>query len=338
MRTKLIEFIDLNQNSVTDKTIVWASIKGFIRNNAIWFSTYLHKTKLEKISTLKKQCCILEKDLKKGYTEARESDLKIKQGELNNLLRSRAEYMIHITKHKYYAEGSRPSRLLALTLKHQEAKRTVPAIRCDGHGVVSSTEEINETFKNFFKDLYMCDPVPSGEFFSELELPTLPPDDIKSLDSSITLNELLKAVKSTNKGRTPGIDGIPVELYLTFWDILGPIWLDTINYAIGNGEFHRDLNTALITVIPKPGKDPLECASHRPISLINADLKIFSKVLANRLEAVAGKIISPNQTGFMKGRLSSDNIRRLLHIIGETHKIPPACGLLFLDAEKVFKF
>ena len=92
----------------------------------------------------------------------------------------------------------------------------------------------------------------------------------------------------------------------------------------------------LITVIPKPGKDPLECASHRPISLINADLKIFSKVLANRLEVVAGKIISPDQTGFMKESLSSDNIHRLLHIIGETHKIPPACGLLFLDAEKAF--
>ena len=204
MRTKLIEFIDLNQNSVTDKTIVWASIKGFIRNNAIWFSTYLHKTKLKKISTLEKQCYILEKDLKKGYTEAKESDLKIEQAELNNLIRSRAEYMIHITKHKYYAEGRRPSRLLALTLKHQEAKMNIPAIRCDGRGVVSSTEEINETFKNFFKDINMCGPVPSGDdftkFFSELELPTLPPDDIKSLDSPVSLNELLKAVKSTNKG------------------------------------------------------------------------------------------------------------------------------------------
>uniref|UniRef100_A0A8P4GNG7 Uncharacterized protein n=1 Tax=Dicentrarchus labrax TaxID=13489 RepID=A0A8P4GNG7_DICLA len=38
-------------------------------------------------------------------------------------------------------------------------------------------------------------------------------------------------------------------------------------------------------------------------SLINADLKILSKVLASRLEVVTGKIVNPDQTGFIKGRL-----------------------------------
>ena len=248
--------------------------------------------------------------------------------------------MIHITKHKYYADGSRPSHLLALTLKQQEARRAIPAIRCSRWGVVSSTEEINETFKDFFKHLYTGGPTPSetefSNFFNGLDLPTLSAEDTDALDSAITLEELLKAVKATNKGKTPGVDGIPVEVYFAFWDILGPIWLDTLNYAVEQGGFHRDLNTALITVIPKPGKDPLECASHRPISLINADLKIFSKVLTSRLEKVIGKIISPDQTGFMKGRLASDNLRRLLHVVSASHKIPPDCGLLFLDVEKAF--
>ncbi len=92
----------------------------------------------------------------------------------------------------------------------------------------------------------------------------------------------------------------------------------------------------MITVIPKSGKDPSDCANYRPISLINADLKIFSKVLASRLETVIGKIISPDQTGFIKGRVAADNIRRLLHILSAMNRIPPECGLLFLDAEKAF--
>lgn len=106
--------------------------------------------------------------------------------------------------------------------------------------------EINETFKNYFKELYInnVDHLDNDftEFFSAINLPILSLEDIKTLDSPITLSDLWKAVQNTNKGCTPGLDRIAVELYLVLWDILGPIWLDTLNYAIENGAFHRDLN------------------------------------------------------------------------------------------------
>ena len=78
--------------------------------------------------------------------------------------------------------------------------------------------------------------------------------------------------------------------------------MDTLNYVIEERAFHRDLNTALITIIPKLGKDPLECVNHHPISLINAGLKTFSKVLARRIEKVIGKIVITDKTCFFKGR------------------------------------
>lgn len=51
-------------------------------------------------------------------------------------------------------------------------------------------------------------------FFSELDLSVLSVERTTSLHSSITLEELLKAVKATNKGRTASIDSMPVELFL----------------------------------------------------------------------------------------------------------------------------
>ena len=123
--------------------------------------------------------------------------------------------------------------MLALTLKQQEAKRVIPAIRCARKDVVTSMEEVIETS---YQDLYTGGPTPSendfSDFFSGLELPTLTAEDGGELDSAITLEESLKAVKSTNMGKTPGMDGIPVQLYLELWDILGPIWMDTLNYAV----------------------------------------------------------------------------------------------------------
>lgn len=45
----------------------------------------------------------------------------------------------------------------------------------------------------------------------------------------------------------------------------------------------------------------------RPISLTNELYKIVTKVIARRLEPIMGKIISPNQSSFIPGRVT-DNI------------------------------
>ncbi len=133
-------------------------------------------------------------------------------------------------------------------------------------GLVSKTAGINSAFKAFFENLYSSEDRFSQElfdfFFDDLNLPTLSDDESKDLDVPVTLDELHTAVKLTNKGRSPGINGIPVDLYLELWSILGPILLDTINSAIEKGYFHKDLNTPLISLLHKPGKDPQNCSSY----------------------------------------------------------------------------
>lgn len=98
------------------------------------------------------------------------------------------------------------------------------------------------------------------------------------------------------------------------------------------------MRQAVISLIPKQGKNPLNCSSYRPISLLNTDAKIYAKILAGRLEKVIPTIVSPDQTGFIKNRHSFFNIRRLLNIL---YCPPPTESsttevILSLDAEKAF--
>ena len=47
-------------------------------------------------------------------------------------------------------------------------------------------------------------------------------------------------------------------------------------------------------------------------------------------------LIKNDQTGFVKSRLASDNVQRLLHVIYAAKDIPSPCAVLSLDAEKAF--
>lgn len=88
----------------------------------------------------------------------------------------------------------------------------------------------------------------------------------------------------------------------------------------------------------KKHKNPILCASYQPISLINVDMKIYAKVLPRRLNKYLGKLIHCDQTGFVKGRFSWDNLR-LLHILYyalDCSDLQTSCGILTLDAEKAF--
>ena len=74
----------------------------------------------------------------------------------------------------------------------------------------------------------------------------------------------------------------------------------------------------------------------RPISLLNTDYKIITKLLASRLKNVLPDVINEDQVAYLKGRYIGQNIRLIFDILEYTkeNKIP---GILtFLDFEKAF--
>lgn len=93
---------------------------------------------------------------------------------------------------------------------------------------------------------------------------------------------------------------------------------------------------ALIITLPKPGKDPSTPQNFRPLWLLNNDLKLYAKLIALWLVDILPEIIHPDQSGFSKGRQTSDATRRLLNIIHQAKSCRSPSLLLALDAEKAF--
>lgn len=93
---------------------------------------------------------------------------------------------------------------------------------------------------------------------------------------------------------------------------------------------------AHIAVILKEGKDSSQCFSYRPIALLNADLKIFSKILATRLDEHIPSLIHQDQVGFTAGREGRENTQRVINAIYITQSQQKPLTLFSADAEKAF--
>ena len=340
MKTGLREFININTGSVDDSRIVWDSIKGYIRSNVTLYSSTLRKARSARLDKLEAQFAALDASLQNNFSESTAARRRVVRKEINSLLKLRSEFLIKRTRQNYYFNSSRPSHLLALRLKSNEHFADILSIRSKEGVVLTEPGEINKAFCTFYSELYTSEVVHDiakyRGFVSGIQLPMLNSAEAAALDEPISMEEVSEAILGMRKGKSPGFDGIPPEFYSTFWDCLGPSMLEMFQQAVEKGAFSRDVNVAIISLLLKKSKDPTECANYRPISLLNSDLKIFAKVLARRLQVFMTKLVHCDQTGFIRSRLASDNVRRLLHIITGATGLGSPAAVLSLDAMKAF--
>jgi len=102
-----------------------------------------------------------------------------------------------------------------------------------------------------------------------------------------------------------------------------------------NGKLARGINTTFIALIPKVDS-PQRLNDFRPISLVGSLYKILSKVLANRLRMVIGKVISDTQFAFVKDRQILDGILIANEVVDEARKMKKELLLFKVDFEKAY--
>jgi hypothetical protein len=106
------------------------------------------------------------------------------------------------------------------------------------------------------------------------------------------------------------------------------------DFILGQIDIAR-LNFGVLSLITKvPGADQI--TQFRPIALINVVFKIVSKAFSMKLDPIAHRIISPNQTTFIKGRFILEEVLALHEIVHEAKAKKMGSILLKLDFEKAY--
>ena len=156
-----------------------------------------------------------------------------------------------------------------------------------------------------------------------------------SLENTINVDELGEVLKSM-KNKSPGIDGITAEFLKVFWRQLKIFICKALNSCLTKGQLSTSLCHNIIICIPKGKKDRSFMKNWRPITLLNIIYKLASGFITQRLKKTLPMIISKTQTGFISGRMISDN-NRLIYDIMHIAESKNLTGLLMLvDFEKAF--
>ncbi|KAG1464687.1 hypothetical protein G6F57_013533 [Rhizopus arrhizus] len=189
----------------------------------------------------------------------------------------------------------------------------------------SSRVDMLDAASIFYSDLCSPDPVDPDAIESLLSaLPSslrLSSTDQNALTSPIVFDDILEGVSRCPSRSSPGTDGLPYELLrlIITHPACRDITLAVYNDSLSHGIFPPSWLETSVSLIPKKGSLS-DLKNWHPISLINTDAKVFTRILSARLISCVDDLIIPYQSGFPRDRFIADN-GLLMKLIKKKHMI-----------------
>ena len=295
------------------------------------------KRRKSRLDDLEKEVLDLEARLSQPDADpALRSEYREKKGALRDLqlVRSRGAYVR--SRLQFRVDLDRGSPFFYSLEKGRANRQQLLTLLADDGSPVSDPEGIRAIARDFYSDLFSPDP--SSEDARRLlweDLPQVSPEGVGRLDANITLAELTGALDGLSRGNAPGLDGLTVEFFRAFWDVLGGDYAGVLGESVATGEMPLSWRRAIIALLPKKGD--LRCLKNwRPVSLLSTDYKIFARALASRLGSMLDHMIHPDQSYTVPGRCIHDNLHLVRDLIHLSQRTGLSGAFLSLDQEKAF--
>ncbi|CAM2112914.1 unnamed protein product [Caretta caretta] len=202
----------------------------------------------------------------------------------------------------------RDSRFFYALEKMRGAKKHVTCLLSEDGAPLTDPVEMCGRARDFYTSLFspdLTDPGACRVLWEEL--PTVSVGDRDWLELPLTLAEFSEALCRMPTNKSPGMDGLTVEFYRTFWDILGPDLATVWPESLQGGILPLSCRRAVLTLLPKKG-DLCNLRNWCPVSLLSMDYKIVAKAISLRLGSVMVDVIHPDQTYTVPGRSIFDNL------------------------------
>ena len=238
---------------------------------------------------------------------------------------------------RWVEEGETSSSYFCRLEKTRSADRWISAIRNPSGRIVSDPHDLCDSFSAFYSDLFTASPVDSSaqqSLLSNLSA-ALSQDQADLCEGYLGVEECREALMGMARNKAPGSDGLPMEFYVKFWDVLGSDLVTVLNSCFDAGLLSSSQRRGVISLSFKKG-DRLDPRNWRPISLLNVDYKLAARVLAGRLLKVIHLVVADDQTCGVPGRYIGENVAFLRDVVHYASFSGQPIAILSLDQEKAF--
>ena len=174
-------------------------------------------------------------------------------------------------------------------------------------------------------------------------------DDARYLANNPSESDVEQAIRAAQTRKASGLDGIPYELwkallavhkkmknsdkaYFNCLELLTIVFNDIEEHGFMEGSTFAE---GWMCPIYKK-KDRREIGNYRPITLLNTDYKIYTKILAIRLSRVVPSIVHINQAGFIPKRHIENQTQTCRIMVDYCEATEENGAIVALDQEKAY--
>ncbi|CAM2112900.1 unnamed protein product [Caretta caretta] len=177
-----------------------------------------------------------------------------KREELRALEDHRARGAFVRSRIRLLREMDRGSRFFYALEETRGAKKHVSCLLAEDGTPLTDPEEMCGRARDFYTSLFSPDPTDPGTCgVLWEELPTVSVGDRDRLELPLTLAEFSEALRRMPTNKSLGMDGLTVEFYRAFWDILGPDLVTVWAESLQSGVLPLSCRRAVLALLPKKG-------------------------------------------------------------------------------------
>ena len=209
---------------------------------------------------------------------------KAKQKSLADLLGIKAQGALVRSRFQSVELMDAPSKFFFNLEKKNGQRRFIHSLLSEDGVLLSDLAKIRQRAVSFYTQLYKSensDNQADDQAFLG-DLPQVAREANAVLRRALTPEELQRALQSMECGKAPGLDGLPVDFYKSFWPEVGEDVLTVLSDSLAKSRLPLSCRRAVLTLLPKRG-DLNDIRSWRPVSILCTEYKLLSKALANRL-------------------------------------------------------